>query len=140
MMWKLTFNLCALIFVTLVIAGRDKSDVIAAIPGMTTAQNSVLDLVAPTLVAPSKVAAVERVAFAPDAAAEQEQASNFWQVIGTRINVRGGPSTKGDVLAKLGKGEEVLIVEDNGKGWVKIRIEGDGIEGWVASSLLVPAE
>lgn len=137
MMWKLTFNLCALIFVTLVIAGRDTSDVIAAIPGMTTAQTSVLDMVAPT-----KVAAVERVAFAPEPelAAEQEQASNFWQVIGTRINVRGGPSTKGDVLAKLGKGEEVLIVEDNGKGWVKIRIEGDGIEGWVASSLLVPAE
>lgn len=134
-MWKLTFNLCVLIFITLVIAGRDHMRVEGEdIAQASKARNSVLDLIAPSAVLP-----IERIAVT-DETANDETMPTFWQVRGTRINVRGGPSTGNDVLAKLGKGEEVLIVEDNGEGWSKIRIEGDGIEGWVATSLLVPSE
>lgn len=134
-MWKLTFNLCVLIFVTLVIAGRDHLHVGGEdVAQASKAQSSVLDLVAPTT-----VASIERTSVA-DEAFSDEPTPSFWQVRSTRINVRGGPSTSNDVLAKLTKGEEVLIVEDNGDGWSKIRIEGDGIEGWVATSLLVPSE
>ena len=51
-------------------------------------------------------------------------------------NVRGGPSTGHGVIGRITMGEEVEVVEDPGNGWVRIRIEGDGIDGWVAERLL----
>jgi SH3-like domain-containing protein len=134
-MWKLTFNLCAVLFVTLMLAGRDRMRPEAKdIATAANAQNPKSQLGTLATASPLR-GAVARVT-----STEAEAAPTFWQVRGTRINVRGGPATSTEVLAKLGKGEEVLIVEENGEGWSKIRIEGDGIEGWVASSLLVPSE
>ena len=51
------------------------------------------------------------------------------------INVRAGPSTGFGVVGRLTRGEAVLIV-DAAPGWVHVRIEGDGIDGWVAERLL----
>lgn len=54
-------------------------------------------------------------------------------------NVRSGPSTGNPVVERLARGEEVLVISDSSSAWVRIRIEGDGVEGWIARSLLRPA-
>lgn len=51
-------------------------------------------------------------------------------------NVRSGPSTGFGVVGRVGQGEEVEVVESAGNGWVRIRIQGDGIDGWMAERLL----
>ncbi len=54
------------------------------------------------------------------------------------VNVRSGPGKDFDVVGRLVRGEAVVVVaegEDAG-GWSLIRIEGDGVEGYVASRLL----
>lgn len=51
-------------------------------------------------------------------------------------NVRGGPSTGFEVVGRVVQGEEVEVVENGGNGWVRIRIQGDGIDGWMAERLL----
>ena len=57
-------------------------------------------------------------------------------VSGTRVNVRGGPGTSFDVVGKLGQGDAVEVIEDNGAGWVRFR-SVDGTEtGWMADFLL----
>lgn len=54
------------------------------------------------------------------------------------VNVREGPGKDHAVIDRLPRGEAVLVlVEGEGAdGWSLIRIEGDGIEGYVASRLL----
>lgn len=56
-----------------------------------------------------------------------------------RANVRSGPSTANPVVERLARGEEVLVTSDASSAWVRIRIEGDGVEGWISRSLLRPA-
>jgi hypothetical protein len=52
------------------------------------------------------------------------------------INVREGPSTNYAVVGRLTRNESVLAIEPAQDGWVRIRIEGDGVEGFVAARLL----
>ena len=52
------------------------------------------------------------------------------------LNVRSGPSTSEPVLGRLLQSEIVEVLEESSDGWARIRIEGDGIEGWVASRFL----
>lgn len=54
------------------------------------------------------------------------------------VNVREGPGTDFGVVSRLARGEAVLVVSsgEGPDGWSLIRIEGDGIEGYVASRLL----
>lgn len=52
------------------------------------------------------------------------------------INVRGGPSTADPVIGNLKRGEAVAVVAEAGDGWLLVRIEGDGVEGYVAARLL----
>lgn len=58
------------------------------------------------------------------------------KVSGNRVNVRGGPSTNYGVGSKLTRGAEVVILEDNGDGWVKMRPVDGGETGWMADFLL----
>ncbi len=53
-----------------------------------------------------------------------------------RVNVRGGPSTDFSVLGQVEFADAVLVVADHGDGWAHIRIEGDGIEGFMAGRFL----
>ncbi|GGL70892.1 SH3 domain-containing protein [Wenxinia marina] len=53
-----------------------------------------------------------------------------------RLNVRSGPSTGDGVVGQLTRGEEVTLVSSNGSGWALVRLEGDGLEGWVADRFL----
>lgn len=57
-------------------------------------------------------------------------------VSGNRVNVRGGPGTDYQVVTKLGRGDSVEVIHDNGDGWVKMRSLGGGQEGWMANFLL----
>lgn len=54
------------------------------------------------------------------------------------VNVRTGPGKDFEVVGRLTRGEGVLVVADGdgAAGWSLIKIEGDGIEGYVASRLL----
>lgn len=52
------------------------------------------------------------------------------------INVRGGPSTNDAVIGNLKRGEAVAVVAEVADGWLLVRIEGDGVEGYVAARLL----
>jgi uncharacterized protein YgiM (DUF1202 family) len=56
------------------------------------------------------------------------------------INLRAGPSTSDAVIGRLTRNEAVSVVGDAGDGWVLVRIEGDGAEGYVAARLLTDAE
>ncbi|WP_145104719.1 SH3 domain-containing protein [Cereibacter sediminicola] len=55
------------------------------------------------------------------------------------VNVRSGPSTAFPVVGRVTRGEAVLVVDPNAKGWAPIRIEGDGVEGYMATRFLRPA-
>jgi hypothetical protein len=57
-------------------------------------------------------------------------------VIGSSVNVRLGPSAQTEALTKLNRGEAVLVLPSDTPGWSMIRIEGDGVEGYIASRFL----
>lgn len=57
-------------------------------------------------------------------------------VSGNRVNVRGGPGTDFEVVTKLGRGDSVEVLQDNGDGWVLMRPLDGGPEGWMADFLL----
>lgn len=71
-----------------------------------------------------------------DIAATAVEPTKILYVAATSINVRQGPSTEDKVLDRLRRYEAVSLVKEAGDGWVQIRIEGDGIEGFVASRFL----
>ncbi len=57
-------------------------------------------------------------------------------VTASSVNVRQGPSAETEALARLPRGEAVLVLPSDTPGWSMIRIEGDGIEGYIASRFL----
>ncbi|WP_323005811.1 SH3 domain-containing protein [Pseudorhodobacter sp.] len=52
------------------------------------------------------------------------------------VNVRGGPSTEYEVVGRLSRAEAVTVLSAAEDGWVRISIEGDGLEGFIAARLL----
>lgn len=60
-------------------------------------------------------------------------------VVGNEVNVRETPSTKAAVLDQLMRGEAVTVLPSDTPGWSLVRIEGDGVEGYVASRFLSDA-
>jgi hypothetical protein len=79
-----------------------------------------------------KVAVVEPEPAAVAAATD----SSVMFVSSNSVNVRGGPSTDYAVVGRLTRAEAVTVVAAAEEGWVQIRIEGDGVEGFVAARLL----
>ncbi|KPA20578.1 Bacterial SH3 domain protein [Shimia sp. SK013] len=57
-------------------------------------------------------------------------------VRGSRVNLRGGPGTSFAVLGVLTRGQEVEVLQDEGKGWVKLRDHETGRVGWMAGKML----
>lgn len=75
---------------------------------------------------------------APVAEVAPPEAAGAWRSVRvSSANVRGGPSTGYGVIGRVTLGEEVEVV-DMANGWVHIRIQGDGVDGWVAERLLAP--
>jgi hypothetical protein len=80
---------------------------------------------------------------APSVEAEIDAAlseSQVWFVNADRVNVREGPSTGYGVVGQIVFGEATEILSDPLDEWVKIRIQGDGVEGYVARRFLQDSE
>jgi uncharacterized protein YgiM (DUF1202 family) len=57
-------------------------------------------------------------------------------VTANRVNVRSGPSTNNSVIGSLTSSEIVRVISNPSDAWVKISIEGDGLEGYMSSQFL----
>ncbi len=57
-------------------------------------------------------------------------------VVGSSVNVRLGPSADTESLTRLARGEAVTVLPSETPGWSMIRLEGDGLEGYIASRFL----
>jgi uncharacterized protein YgiM (DUF1202 family) len=92
--------------------------------------------------APEEPAAepVSETAPAPVAAspvgAEVPAALPVMWVDASSVNLREAPSTESAVLGKLRRAEAVTVVAEAPDGWLKVRLEGDGGEGFVAARYL----
>ncbi|MCB1340782.1 MAG: SH3 domain-containing protein [Pseudooceanicola sp.] len=57
----------------------------------------------------------------------------------TRVNMRSGPGIDTEVMARLTRGQQVQVLEDNGQGWLRLRtLPGDQV-GWIAERLVGPS-
>ncbi|WP_322865128.1 SH3 domain-containing protein [Aquicoccus sp. G2-2] len=54
-----------------------------------------------------------------------------------RVNLRQGPGTIYEIEAKLVQGTKVEVLDDDGMGWVELRVLDTGETGWMAEYLLV---
>lgn len=97
---------------------------------LSTLPTATMDAEAPAAEASTPEAAAEPVA--PGAA------GGVWYVIVDTVNVREGPSTGTSVVEKLTWGEAVAVSFEPGSEWAHVRIEGDGLEGYVALRFLSP--
>ena len=75
---------------------------------------------------------IEIAATTPAAQAEPEHI--VWYITGSRVNVREGPSTNYAILDKVLYGDAFQVVSDPDAKWIKIRIEGAGVEGYIVKS------
>ncbi|MEC7256683.1 MAG: SH3 domain-containing protein [Pseudomonadota bacterium] len=58
------------------------------------------------------------------------------EIVATRVNMRAGPGTSSDILMRLGKGDSVEVLEDNGSGWLRLRALPADRVGWIAARLV----
>ena len=130
------------------------SDVAVAAPVVVTAAPVVAQVAPPVvaavapvvaaLPAPAELPATNTVftlaTYAHDAVApagpEASGDGEIWYVAGNSLNVRSGPSTDDAIVGKLLRGEAMLVIAREGDEWARIKIEGDGIEGFVATRFL----
>jgi uncharacterized protein YgiM (DUF1202 family) len=165
-MYKLLTILCASLFLTLLIGGRDYGQKRTGLTAATSAQSTLRPVIQPEaivtkaayapaatpivtgpVVQPMVVEALQARIDTAGASPSQEPVgtvrapesagqSDIRYVTAAAVNVRQGPSTRNDVIGRLTRGEAALVVVADENGWSRIRIEGDGIEGFVASRLL----
>ena len=154
-MFRLTFLLCASLFIAFLIGGQDRGQTRFGLMPQPVAPQAVVQAApAPEPAAPVATARTEvvpaafvpaapvmqpRPAAVPAVAAAAEPPSGRIAVVDARsANLRSGPGTDHEVLARLTRGEEVLVVveADAPEGWALVRIEGDGAEGYIAARLL----
>lgn len=156
-MFKLAFLLGAGLYLTMLVAGQDHGqqrfglivqpqthveiappespavEVAASIPSPTAKAIAAAFFPAkPVMAAPAPAAFVAPVAVPP------EVTGRVLYIDAKSVNVRSGPGKDFDVVERLKRGEAVLVVAeaDSPDGWSQIRIEGDGVEGYVAARLL----
>lgn len=150
-MIRLTLILAIGLFVAMKFGGEDRGQTrfglmpsVEVTPAETASQTAdapanVVDVAfvpaAPVMTTPVIVA----TASVSDAAAAPVDSLGRILTVNTKsVNVRSGPGTEFDVVERLVRGDSVLVVAnaDAPAGWSMIRIEGDGVEGYVASRLL----
>lgn len=168
-MFRMTFITLVSVYLVLVIFGNGGAESMAQSPAaktpkeaptisatMALAQADKVDLVVPAAfvteepadqapsVTPARLAPMPGPALrpSPEYRAQEVPATvtggTLWAVNSATLNVRSGPSTGNAVIDRLSRGEQVLVTAES-NGWMKIRIEGDGIDGWVSKKLLRPA-
>lgn len=57
-------------------------------------------------------------------------------IAGSAVNMRAGPGTQYDRIARLVRGNKVAVLQDPGNGWLKLRVIASGRVGWMADSLV----
>lgn len=57
-------------------------------------------------------------------------------VTATRVNMRDGPGTVYPVVTQLNRNASVAVIDDNGTGWLKLRVVDSEQVGWIAASLI----
>ena len=77
---------------------------------------------------------------ATDVAAVTTSALPVMYVNSRSVNVRQGPSTDYEVVGRLSRAEAVSVISAEADGWVRISIEGEGLEGFVAARLLTETD
>lgn len=55
-------------------------------------------------------------------------------------NVRKAPSRNSSVTGRVEQGEALLVLWTEDNGWARIRVEGDGVDGFVHESLLTDTD
>ncbi|MEP4035465.1 SH3 domain-containing protein [Pseudophaeobacter sp.] len=70
------------------------------------------------------------------AEASPESYLDIREIRASRVNMRQGPGTIYPVIGRLLAGDEVLVVDDSGTGWLQLRTKNDQRVGWVAASLV----
>ncbi|MES2435338.1 MAG: SH3 domain-containing protein [Pseudomonadota bacterium] len=149
-MFKLTLFLCAGLFVAMIFGGVDRGQQRFGLVAQPQVAVAVADVAEP-VAEPAALPATEAV-FVPAAplmatpavaetvaAADGAQPEGVLMVVNSKsANVRSGPGKDYDVVGRLTRGESVLVVSqgEGPDGWSLIRIEGDGVEGYIASRLL----
>ncbi|WP_372834760.1 SH3 domain-containing protein [Puniceibacterium confluentis] len=68
-----------------------------------------------------------------------EKMPDIRKVDGSRVNVRFGPGTNYSIVTKLGRGDEVEVLQNNGEGWLKLRVVESNRIGWMADFLVTAA-
>lgn len=58
------------------------------------------------------------------------------EVAARAVNMRKGPSTNYDVIDTLPRGTQTEVVDTDGSGWVRVRVQTTGQTGWMAERLL----
>ena len=116
---------------------------VPAQPVMTAAkyaaqpEPAVIEAATPETAVPETVAL--DVQTAPVTPPEEASAGGTVYFVAARqVNVRAGPGTDFAVLGSLARDEQVLVVLDADAvaGWSHVRLEGDGIDGYVATKFL----
>ncbi len=69
-----------------------------------------------------------------------EDVGQVMYVSGRTVNVRSGPSTRKPVVGKLTRGEAVSVVWVEDNGWARIRVEGDGVDGYMSADFLTETQ
>lgn len=159
-MIRLVLVLCVGLFAALKIGGEDRGQLRfglsaqVAQPALKEALPEPVAVAEIEKIAPAPKAATPEVinaAFVPDAPVmseprvaeatatpEPEITGRVMYVSVNALNVRAGPGTDYSVMDRLKRGDEVLVVaiDDSPDSWAMIRVEGDGIEGYVSAALL----
>lgn len=140
-MIRMTLVLCVGLFAAMIIGGADRGQQRFGLVELPKSTAIVRAAVVEQAEQPDLTAEV--AAFAPEAPLIATTAVQV-QDLGLRIigsksaNVRSGPGKDYNVVSKLSRGESVTLVSqtDEADGWSLIRIEGDGVEGYIANRLL----
>ncbi|WP_264212156.1 SH3 domain-containing protein [Leisingera thetidis] len=81
------------------------------------------------------ITAAPAAAAVPDRPAPETHADRR-TIRASRVNMRQGPGTNYPVIARLLGGDEVIVIEDSGTGWLHLRAPANGRVGWIAASLV----
>ena len=154
-MIRLLLLLCAGIFVTLQIGGQDRGQkrfglLEAEREAELRAEMAQTAVVEPATRAaerplvPEASAAIMPAVFVPaqplvrpvDQTEQTRNEGDVKYVMGRSVNVRSGPSTRDAVVGRLTRGEAVTVVWVEENGWARVRVEGDGIDGFMSMSFL----
>ena len=107
------------------------------VPMMPLPQERVAQEPAPSAEdAAAEDALVQAMLAQPDAPLAMGDGQTLRWIAVQRANVRADARKSAPVTARLEQGEAVAVLWTDPSGWARVRIEGDGIDGYVHESLL----